>query len=301
MMVVESSWAEPTRRLVNSFIDEPSASARVLLTTIFGDVILPRARPVAVQSLAGLVEPLGINERSVRTSLQRLADERLVVGERIGRRSFYQVHDEARATFESAEGRIYHQRPEPWDGLWTLAVIDRADGDDAAARLGRELRWLGMGLVGSDVYVSATLDASEVAETAARLGAPLAVLTRAPLQAGTVGDDARLATLADPDGVLHDLHKWHLDSFRDLVPIAGALSPLEAFLARTLLITSWRRIALRSTDPPSELRPAGWLGVEAYELTGALYHRLFAPSEIHLDDALGAAAHEPPTCRFPAA
>lgn len=298
MMFVESSWAEPTRRLVRSFVAEPSASARVLLTTIFGDVILPRARPVAVQSLAGLVEPLGINERSVRTSLQRMADERLVAGERIGRRSFYQVHDEARATFENAEGRIYHQRPEPWDGLWTLAVVDRTDGDDAASRLGRELRWLGMGLIGSDVYVSATLDTSEVAETATRLGAPLAALMRAPLEAGTVEEDARLATLADPDGVLNDLHKWHLDSFRDLVPVAETLAPAEAFLARTLLITSWRRIALRSTDPPIELRPAGWLGVEAYETTGLLYHGLRASSEIHLDTTLGAADPGAATARF---
>ena len=70
-------------------------SARNLLVTVFGDVLLPhgirdggvRARRWPISS-----ESFGVNERLVRTSLTRLVNDGLLaVTERSGRRSFYGV------------------------------------------------------------------------------------------------------------------------------------------------------------------------------------------------------------------
>jgi phenylacetic acid degradation operon negative regulatory protein len=75
--------------LIRRFRREPDAGARTLLVTIFGDSVVPHGGEIWLGSLLRLVEPLGINERSVRTSVQRLVGDGLLVTRRHGRRSFY--------------------------------------------------------------------------------------------------------------------------------------------------------------------------------------------------------------------
>jgi phenylacetic acid degradation operon negative regulatory protein len=65
--------------LIRSFRQKPDASARTVLVTVFGDGIEPHGGEVWAGSLLRLVEPLGMNERLVRTSLNRLVGEGVLV------------------------------------------------------------------------------------------------------------------------------------------------------------------------------------------------------------------------------
>src|SRR5688572_2157943 len=108
--------------LIRGFRQTPDTSARTVLVTVFGDGIEPHGGEVWAGSLLQLVEPLGMNERLGRTSLNRLVGEGLLVTRRHGKRSFYSVTPQARRDFHRAERRIYHPRGDPWDGRWTVVV-----------------------------------------------------------------------------------------------------------------------------------------------------------------------------------
>ena len=60
-------------------------------------------------------------------------------------------------------------------------------------------------------------------------------------------------------------------------------SPLEAVIARVLLVHEFRRVALRDPMLPPALYPAAWPGSEARRLVSAIYNRLLADSEAWLD------------------
>lgn len=280
-----------SRRALDRLVDSSSTSGRVLLTTVFGDALLPRAQPISVVDLAFLVAPLGINERSVRTSLLRLSRDGVVTSERAGRRSLYRVADAAIDTFERADERIYRRSHPSWDGKWTVVVLE--SGGDAAARsaLQRELGWAGLAAVAPGVFASPTVSTAEVQKLAGDRGTALAALMRGPLEDGTLDGDPQLAAFADPTGELHDLHERHLERWSSVD--TDGLSDETALAMRTLLLDEWRRIALRTVAMPDELLPDRWLGDRARAITIARYDEVFPASERHLDAVLGPAGHAP--------
>jgi len=275
--------------LVDAIAQDGSPSGRVVLTTVFGDALLPRNQAISVQQLARLVADLGINERLVRTSLLRMSRESLVIAERMGRRSFYRVHPNATATFANADRRIYARSNTTWDGQWTLAVLDEHPSDQTRERLGRELQWLGMVSPAPGTYVSAVVSPDVVREVTRSVGGELALLARTEVEPGTLDTESRRSVLVDPHGELHRLHSRHLEVFQPIAERAHTLEPSEAFAVRTLLITNWRRIALRSPELPIELLPAGWLEGAAFDLTRSVHDAVRAASEAWLDEVAGPA------------
>ena len=281
------------RSLIGDAAQDEGFSGRVLLTTIFGDALLPRRQPVAVVQLAELVAPAGISDRLVRTSLLRLTRDEIVVSRREGRLSFYRVHPEAEAVFRNANGRIYADAglDHPWDGEWTVAVVNADVGSkNERLRCAAEFGWLGLTQVEPGVFVSPTVLPGQLTSIAARLGVRLAVLLRGPLVAGTVDDDDHRARQIDPDGVLRRLHETHARRFAPMLEHAPTLAGHDAFLARTLLIDGWRRIALRSPLLPAKLLPTDWQAADNLALTRRLHGALHAASEAHLDAITGEAA-----------
>lgn len=262
-----------------------TTSGRVLLTTVFGDALLPRGQAISVVDLALLVAPLGINERAVRTSLLRLSRDGVVTSERVGRHSLYRVDDSAIETFERADERIYRRTHAEWDGQWTLAALE--PGADAAARtrFQRELGWLGVAAIAPGTYASPTVTPDEMRTVAERLDAPLAALVRGRLEAGTLDGDPTLVAFADPTGELHALHEQHLERW-STAPVGGA-DDAQAFALRTLVLDEWRRIALRTVAVPDALLPDQWLGDAARHVTIDRYDEVFEASERHLDRVVG--------------
>ena len=273
---------------LDELVATATTSGRVLLTTVFGDALLPRQQAVSVVDLARLVEPLDMNERAVRTSLSRLASEGVVTSERHGRRSLYRVAPSALSTFERADERIYRRARAEWDGQWTVAILDPDTDAANRTRFQGELGWLGMAAVGPGSFASPTVSADDVAEVAERVGVSVAAVVRGRLDAGSLHGDPKLADFADPSGELHLLYERHIRRWES-AETAG-LDDAGSFALRTLLLDEWRRIALRAVAVPDELLPDDWPGEAARRITIDRYDEVLDRSERFLDSVLGESA-----------
>jgi len=275
--------------LVRNFRLRPDASARTLLVTVFGDGVEPHGGEVWAGSLVRLVEPLGINERLVRTSLNRLVGEGFLATRRHGKRSFYSVTPMARREVRQAERHIYHPRGDPWDGRWTVVVNTSAVGPPARAAVRQHLSQLGFSPLSTSVHITPFDRTDELRQVLddLGLGSQLAVF-RGEVPPGTGVADVELAGLLSTAlRALEPAWRKFLRRFRPLADAAaegGAadLTPEGAFLAQTLLIHSYRRIVLKEPELPAGLWPPGWVGEAAYDIAARCYHVLAGPAEAHL-------------------
>src|SRR5262245_30400059 len=93
---------------IADYREQRPARANSLIITIYGDFIAPHGGTIWLGSVIKLVEPLGLNERVVRTSVYRLSQEKWLVSQQIGRKSYYSLTASGRKRFEHAYRRIYH-------------------------------------------------------------------------------------------------------------------------------------------------------------------------------------------------
>jgi phenylacetic acid degradation operon negative regulatory protein len=286
-----ASIQERCDALVRSYRQRPDASARTLLVTVFGDGVEPHGGEVWAGSLLRLVEPLGINERLVRTSLNRLVGEGFLVTRRHGKRSFYSVTPMARREVRQAERHIYHPRGDPWDGRWTVVVNTSAVAPPARAAVRRHLSELGFSALNPSVHITPFDRTDALRQVLDDLGleSQLAVF-RGEVPPATGLADADLAALLATDlKALEPAWRKFLRRFRPLADAVAAgdsaahqPTPESAFLARTLLIHNYRRIVLKEPDLPAGLWPPGWVGDTAYDVATRCYHALAGPAEAHL-------------------
>ena len=112
---------------VSLFLDDfrltHKVNAKTLVSSIFGDLVVPNGGRTWVETLTSLLEPLGVNNRLVRTTLFRLAEEGWLDSTREGRKSFYELTAKASSQTSVAEKLIYYADQKHWDGEWTLVFI----------------------------------------------------------------------------------------------------------------------------------------------------------------------------------
>jgi len=77
--------------IVKNFQKKRPLRAGSPIITIYGDAIVPRGGNVWLGSLMKLVEPMGISQRLVRTSVYRLVQESWLQTEKVGRCSYYSL------------------------------------------------------------------------------------------------------------------------------------------------------------------------------------------------------------------
>src|SRR5437588_659018 len=93
------------RWIRRTLADDPPR-ARSLIVTIWGDALAPHGGEVWLAGLIGLVAPLGLNDRLVRTSVFRLARDGWLASQSRGRQSRYRLTNAGRLRFASAYRRI---------------------------------------------------------------------------------------------------------------------------------------------------------------------------------------------------
>jgi phenylacetic acid degradation operon negative regulatory protein len=271
-----------TRRDARSDLDaavcsDGAPSARNLLVTVFGDVLLTAGpdTETTVQALTSVLAGFRVNERLVRTSLSRLVHDDLLAVRSAGRRSFYRVSPCARDLFARADERIYRGRPEPWDGAWTLVVLDGAESTaEHRAALRHELAALGLGVVAPNVLGSPVVGPAAVAGRIARVGGvEHVVVTRGPLVAGPglvepldlVRRCLDLAALETAYGRLAD----RLAAYD--APMLSGLDGDRAAKLRLLVVATFRRLALADPMLPDELLGDDWPGHRARQEARRVY------------------------------
>jgi phenylacetic acid degradation operon negative regulatory protein len=244
-------------------------SARGLLLTLLGELVLPAAAPAWTSAVIAAFARLGVGEKATRQALMRTAAAGGLAGERSGRRTRWRLTDSARTLLTEGAERIYSfAGPAPaWDGRW-LVVLARVPESDRRARhvLRTRLSWAGFGSLGPGLWIS---------PHAAR--EPEAVQV---LRAAGAAQDAHVFVAA----------RSGLADVRVMVGSAWNLAELEQryerFLARFTdpdpsdvlagqieLVHAWRRFPALDPALPRELLPAGWRGAAAARVFAERHRR----------------------------
>lgn len=274
--------------------------SKSLVMTIFGDTVAPHGGTIWLGSLIELLAPFGVNDRALRTSVFRLAQEGWLVANRDGRRSSYAILPEALPRFERAYRRIYAPLAVHWDGKWTL-LIAGSGGLDAPGRasLRKQLVWEGYAMMGAGVFGRPAGDPAILDEILGRAGArgKLFVCSASELPQAA---SRPLRDLVNDHWDLSEVsagYRRFIDQFAPLQALLAAapVQPEQAFVIRTLLIHAYRRVQLHDPMLPVELLPDPWPGSEAYELARTLYRSTYEQAEAHIVAVLrreDAQAHE---------
>ncbi|MCO4757495.1 MAG: phenylacetic acid degradation operon negative regulatory protein PaaX [Oceanospirillaceae bacterium] len=274
--------------LVEEFKNQRPIRGGSLIITIYGDAISPRGGTVWLGSLIKLLEPLGLNQRLVRTSIFRLTKEGWLTSTQVGRRSYYSLTDTGRRRFESAFRRIYAELYPEWDGKWDMVITTQLDVELRKV-VKKELEWLGFGNIAPSVMAHPMAEMAEVNSTLQELCVNGEVIHMESQLIGTQ-TSAPLKELVHECWNLQQLaedYQTFLERFRPILRAlesAEELDPEQCFQLRTLMIHHYRRVLLRDPQLPEKLLPAEWAGTSARILARNIYRMVQVKAEEYLSE-----------------
>lgn len=283
----------PLGRYVARLLKDDPPRAKSLCVSLLGDALACHGGAIWLGDIIALLEPLGINERLLRTSVFRLVAQGWLQAERHGRRSLYQLSEQGRRRTAHASRRIYDGPSAQWDGQWTLVVLPRLGHNALSERLElrRELAWEGFAMIAPGLFAHPQADAQTAHEILEKLGIPDKALVLAGRDLAGAGG-LPIASLAPQCWDLDSLAEQYRRFTAQLAPLnklldAAAAEPADAFAARMMLLHTWRRIVLHDPQLPVPMLPAQWPGHAARALCGQIYWKLFDASEQHLNAVAG--------------
>ena len=277
---------QATHTLVAKFQRQRPVRAGSLLITLFGDAIAPRGGTVTLGSLIRLVQPFGITDRLVRTSVGRLAKDGWLDFRRAGRQSEYVLTAHGKSRFAEATQRIYAEAPQSWDGHWTLILLPPGPRIRRET-IREEMSWLGFGQVSAGVLAHASRSVADTRSQLAELSIDGSAIVMRAASEGVDADRALLQAGWDLAELARSYQRFvaSFEPVREVLAARSTPQPETAFVIRTLLIHEYRKIHLRDPLLPHSLLPRDWIGAKAYELCGELYRRVFAAAEQHISAA----------------
>jgi phenylacetic acid degradation operon negative regulatory protein len=272
---------------VRDFLEQRPTRANSLIITIYGDLIAVHGGTVWLGTFIRLVEPLGLNERLVRTSVYRLSREKWLVSEQMGRKSHYSLTTSGKRRFEHAYRRIYFTHEDTWAGEWQLVMIPPSLSGSPRDVLARELTWAGYGALAPGLFAHPSADADALLDILQEAGAHDKVVAMKAANISSLTSKPMLE-------LVH--HCWNLGAlsaeylnfvtrFRPLLRVmraAKSLDPEQCFLVQILLMHDFRRVLLHDPQLPSQLLPALWSGGAARQLCLDLYSITYPLAQQHL-------------------
>lgn len=292
----EATFTDAATALIESFAQSRPMHANSLLISIYGDTICPRNNSIWLGSLIKLVEPLGISQRLVRTSVFRLAEKNILQSTQVGRRSYYALTERAYRQFVSATKRIYAPQAQPWDEQWRFVLTSLGKlSNEQRETVRRELFWLGFSRITPGVYVHPMADTKEVeqlinelgvAEQIAILKAHAADPQQIPISNALISNCFDLSwSESEYEALITDFQGVH-----KLALAEDSLDPKLCFLIKTLLIHRFRHILLKEPELPSALMAPSSASIKARALVGDLYKHI-CPSADRYFSEIGESEH----------
>ncbi|WP_422265036.1 PaaX family transcriptional regulator C-terminal domain-containing protein [Thiofilum sp.] len=280
------TFAKAAQAVIDDFSQASTMYANSLILSIYGDTICPHGGNIWLGSLIKLVEPLGINQRLVRTSVFRLSEKKILKAKQIGRRSYYSLTDKGFRQFSSAAKRIYQGPLQTWDGEWRL-VITSLGGLEQEQRetVRKELFWLGFTHITTGVFVHPTIDLATVKQMVDEMQLTEHIVM---LQAKTMDDthipiaNALIKNCFNVQAFEPEYQEFY-ELFHPVLEAVRAthhnLDPRLCFLMRTLLIHKYRRILLREPELPQGLINEDSWSWRARLLMVELYQTIAKPAD----------------------
>jgi phenylacetic acid degradation operon negative regulatory protein len=250
-------------------------SARSLLLTVLGELVLPNPDPVWTSALLEVLAGVDVEEKSARQAIARTAADGWIVSSRDGRRVRWELAPPGRELLTTGAARIYSAggRQPNWDGRWLVVLASVPESQRKLRhRLQTRLAWAGLGNPAPGLWVSPHPErVSEVGRIIAELGLDGAALSFVGPYAG-IGSEPSLVDRAWDLDEVSAYYAEFLDAFTDIDPQPG----MPTLLAQVQLVHDWRRFPFLDPALPDSLLPDRWIGHRARELFDAK-HRAWAP------------------------
>jgi len=290
--------------LIEQFRNRRPIRAGSLIITAYGDAIATRGGTVWLGSLINILEPLGLNQRLIRTSVFRLVKENWLTVDQVGRRSYYSLTGPGIRRFGKAFKRVYAEQSPEWDGRWLMAILSQLAPEERQ-KLRQELEWHGFGSLAPTVMLHPQMQKLELQGILQELDCQDDVILFEDLGEGSAASRAlRLQTRESWNlPKLAESYQNFLDKFRPVwrhLRERDTINAEQCFQIRLLLIHEYRRIILRDPELPDELLPGDWAGSAARQLCNNIYQRVWHGAERHMDGILETAEGPlpPPNNKF---
>lgn len=275
---------------IQRFQKQKPIRATSLVITVYGDAIEPHGGTVWLGSLIKLLEPIGINERLMRTTIFRLTQDGWLMSDKVGRRSYYSLTGPGRRKFEQAFRRVYSATSAAWDGSWCLLMTSQLSTEQRKLLLD-DLSWQGFAPLTGHLLGSPNCNTEHVRSAVSAAGLDdQVVLFKTQPQEELAGRPVRLLVKDSWDlDQLGQQYQTFLELFRPVwqeLNDRNDINPQACFLARTLLIHEYRKLVLRDPLLPDELLPGDWEGRAARQLCSNIYRHLTPGAEQWLAESL---------------
>lgn len=281
-------------------------SSTTLVFTFFCDVVTRHGGEIWLGNVIQALAPLGINERSVRTSVFRLVKDGWLISRKQGRCSYYRLTQTGQNRYRSAAQRIYASHRRDWNGKWMLVFVSLVPEDKREA-LQRGLSWLGYGRLAPGVFALPGHRRAPLNELITDLGVEGHIVhMQAQAESGESIKELVLSRW-QLDELIHrysDFIQWYQQA-QNLLEEQQTTDPQALLLLRILLIHEYRRIRLTDPELPSGMLPPDWQGDAAQFLTAQMYRNIYPPSakwfarEILADSSINADNELGKQDRFP--
>lgn len=274
--------------LIKRFKNQSTMRSPSLLMTMFGDSIFPHGGIIWLGSLIKLAEPLGINQRLIRTSVYRLVEDGWLKAEKVGRRSYYTLNIHAVNEVKIAEKRIYGKRTHVWDSQWRLIfILMGKTNQQERKKLKQTLLWQGFGQIAPMIYSHPTIPMDQLADIlhAINLDKKVVAMLAKNMDPNIGLGNIEMTEQCYKLGVIKKGYLQFIDSYKAIHTYLTEINTLEnklCFLLRTLLIHDYRRITLHDPQLPEELLINNWPGDIAHRLCAEIYRVTCAGAEQYI-------------------
>jgi phenylacetic acid degradation operon negative regulatory protein len=261
-------------------------SARSQLLTVLGEFVLPQHGPVWTGAIVASLCDLGIEAKTARQALSRVAAEGLLASDRHGRRVRWHLTPSATRLLVDGTERIYGfgRGIDDWDGQWLVVALTVPETQRALRhRVRTGLAWAGLGSPMPGLWV--TPDVGKEAEVAAVLAS---LDVTAFVFTGSFGDARDLARLVSTAWQLDDVEAFY-STFLKSFASNKIGAPDQAFRSQVDLVGQWRRVPFLDPGLPIELLPKRWPRQAAVDLFHRRHDRLHPGAQGHWRSLMAAA------------
>lgn len=251
---------------VGEIVEERSrvsaGSARSLLLTVLGELVMPTANWAWTASLLYVLTRLGIEEQTARQAIARGAAAGWITARRQGREVRWELTGAGRRLIETGAERVLSMSAgaEPWDGRWVIVLVSIPQSQRAVRKkLYGALSWEGFGNPTPGVWLSPHQERQAGAQQ---------IIDDLGLRESTLAFVGTLAAMGLRDDEIV-ARAWDLDAVRaeyqELIIRYSGLRPAPGdplLLTHVQLVNEWQRFPFLDPQLPDALLP-NWIGRRA--------------------------------------
>jgi phenylacetic acid degradation operon negative regulatory protein len=265
---------------------------RSVILDLFGDYLRYVDAEVRLSHLTQLLGAFDIAPSTVRVTLSRLRREGWFETRREGRETVYTLTPQMLEVLDEGRARIFAPPADSWIGTWTMVIYQMSESErQERNQLRKALAWHGFGPLTTSTWLAPGDRRKEMRSVIDGLTDEQVDVLSCTSEG--LDHDRGLATRCWDLETLAREYDEFIRAHRDLLRRSVGVSPAEALVIRTELISTYRHFPFRDPRLPPELRPEPWPGLQAYELFRAEHSKLGPAAREYVSSVVGRVVQEP--------